>query len=65
MMASAEETRVGTPNEDRAQVRDGDDRSSLSSDDDAQAGVKNIEAISQTWTKGALVSAYIGSVGSR
>ncbi|KAL8966296.1 MAG: hypothetical protein Q9197_006064 [Variospora fuerteventurae] len=35
-----------------------DDRSSLSSDD--QIGVKNIEAISRTWTKWSLVCAYIG-----
>ena len=41
---------------------DGDDRSPLSSDDDPQAGVKNIEAISQTWTKLSLVFAYVGSV---
>ncbi|KAL8999091.1 MAG: hypothetical protein Q9169_001979 [Polycauliona sp. 2 TL-2023] len=36
-----------------------DDRSSLSSDD-AQVGVKNIEAISQIWSKWALVAAYVG-----
>ncbi|KAL9019249.1 MAG: hypothetical protein Q9185_003494 [Variospora sp. 1 TL-2023] len=36
-----------------------DDRSSLSSDD--QIGVKNIEAISRTWTKWSLVCAYIGA----
>ena len=36
-----------------------DDRSSLSSDD-TQIGVKNIEAISQTWTKWSLFSAYLG-----
>ncbi|KAL8891509.1 MAG: hypothetical protein Q9205_000410 [Flavoplaca limonia] len=36
-----------------------DDRSSLSSYD-AQHGVKNIEAVSQTWTKWALVAAYAG-----
>ncbi|KAL8658071.1 MAG: hypothetical protein Q9226_001303 [Calogaya cf. arnoldii] len=39
--------------------QDDDDRSSLSSHD-LQHGVKNIEAISQTWTKWALVSAYVG-----
>ncbi|KAL8927527.1 MAG: hypothetical protein Q9208_002332 [Pyrenodesmia sp. 3 TL-2023] len=37
---------------------DDDDRSSLSSY--YQAGVKNIEAISQTWTKWSLICAYIG-----
>jgi hypothetical protein len=26
--------------------------------DDAQAGVKNIEAVSMTWTKWALIAAY-------
>ena len=36
-----------------------DDRLSLSSDD-TQVGVKNIEAISQTWTKWSLFSAYLG-----
>ena len=36
-----------------------DDQSSLSSDN-TQAGVKNIEAISQTWTKWSLISAYLG-----
>ncbi|KAL8914499.1 MAG: hypothetical protein Q9171_000852 [Xanthocarpia ochracea] len=39
--------------------QDDDDRSSFSSYD-AQHGVKNIEAISQTWTKRALVAAYVG-----
>lgn len=38
-----------------------DDRSSLSSYD-VQHGVKNIEAISQTWTTWALVAAYVGYV---
>jgi len=36
-----------------------DDRSSLSSYE-AQTGVKNIEAISQTWTRTSLVAAYVG-----
>ncbi|KAL8731441.1 MAG: hypothetical protein Q9166_003416 [cf. Caloplaca sp. 2 TL-2023] len=39
--------------------QDDDDRSSLSSYD-VQQGVKNIEAISQTWTKWSLVAAYVG-----
>ena len=39
-----------------------DDRSSLSSDDDAQAGVKAIEAVSQTWSKWSLLMAYLGWV---
>lgn len=37
---------------------DDDNRSSLSSYD--QTGVKNIEAISQTWTRWSLICAYIG-----
>ncbi|KAL8723051.1 MAG: hypothetical protein Q9225_000593 [Loekoesia sp. 1 TL-2023] len=36
-----------------------DDQSSLRSDE--QAGVKNIEAISQTWTRWSLISAYLGA----
>ena len=39
-----------------------DDHSSLSSHD-AQLGVKHIEAISQTWTRWSLISAYVGYVG--
>ena len=42
-------------------IPDEDDRSSMSSYE-AQAGVKGIEAISQTWTKWALVFAYLGYV---
>ncbi|KAG7005405.1 hypothetical protein G7Y79_00020g049330 [Physcia stellaris] len=41
-------------------VQHEDGRSSLSSDEDAQAGVKNIEIISQTWTTWALIAAYAG-----
>lgn len=36
-----------------------DSRSSLSSDE-TQTGVKNIEAVSQTWTKWSLIAAYFG-----
>ena len=36
-----------------------DDGHSLSSDD-VQTGVKNIETISQTWTKWSLIFAYLG-----
>lgn len=32
----------------------------MSSDDSTQAGVRGIEAISQTWTKWSLIAAYIG-----
>lgn len=38
-----------------------DDPSSISSND-TQAGVRNIEAISQTWTKRSLIAAYAGYV---
>lgn len=34
-------------------------QSSLSSDE-TQTGVKNIELVSQTWTKWSLVAAYLG-----
>ncbi len=61
-MASVEEAREGIPNKAHAYLDDGGDSSSLNSNEDAQAGVKNIEAISQTWTKWSLVSAYVGSV---
>ncbi|KAL8775382.1 MAG: hypothetical protein Q9209_000390 [Squamulea sp. 1 TL-2023] len=44
---------------DREYGREDDDGSSFSSHD-TQRGVKNIEAISQTWTKWALVAAYVG-----
>ena len=36
-----------------------DSQSSLSTDD-AQAGVKSIEAVSQTWTQWSLIVAYLG-----
>lgn len=41
-----------------AQDYDDHDQSSLSSYE--QNGVKNIEAISQTWTTWSLISAYLG-----
>lgn len=37
-----------------------DERSSISSGDDTQAGVKRIEVVSQTWTTWSLVFAYVG-----
>lgn len=62
-MTSSEDGPPGAAsNNGHAYFSDGDDRSSVSSDDDTQAGVKNIEAISQTWSKWALVSAYVGFV---
>lgn len=53
-----EDTWVQT-NKDHVYVPEEDDRSSISSYE-AQAGVKGIEAISQTWTKWSLVFAYVG-----
>ena len=40
----------------------GNDAASSSSfvSDDAQTGVKGIEAISQTWTQSSLITAYLG-----
>ena len=37
-----------------------EDAQSSSSSDATQTGVKNIEAISQTWTQSSLVAAYLG-----
>ncbi|MCJ1411817.1 hypothetical protein MMC19_005909 [Ptychographa xylographoides] len=47
-------------NKEQSFIPHDDDRSSLNSYDSVQAGVKNIEAISQTWTRWSLVSAYLG-----
>ena len=40
-------------------VENDGDQSSLSSDT-TQTGVKNIEAVSQTWTQSSLTAAYLG-----
>ena len=37
-----------------------EENQSLAREDNAPVGVKNIEAISQTWTKWSLISAYVG-----
>ena len=58
-MAVVEGERYG---KDHPGAVENDERSSLSSHDDAQIGVKNIEAISQTWTTWSITSAYIGYV---
>ena len=58
-MSSIGEATSAEPNKNQALI-DQDEGSSMSSDDDAQAGVKTIEIISQTWTKWSLLSAYIG-----
>lgn len=50
-----------TQDKGHAYVSDADDQSSLSSYE-TQAGVKNIEAISQTWTKWSLIAAYLGYI---
>ena len=59
-MAEPESAASAQKDKDVAYVGE-DDRSSLTSYD-AQAGVKGIEAISQTWSKWALISAYVGYV---
>lgn len=62
-MAQVDQGSPATPNprdKGHAYVRDADDQSSLSSSQEPQAGVKNIEAISQTWTKWSLIAAYVG-----
>ena len=58
-MSFDDEHASGEPDKNRSMV-DEDGRSSLSSDEDAQAGVKNIEIISQTWSTWALIVAYAG-----
>ena len=59
----AEITQETAPHYDKHQVPVGheDDRASFSSDE-TQTGVKNIEAISQTWSQWALIAAYLGYV---
>ena len=63
-MAQAESFMQGVHDKDQTLVRDhdhgdNDDQSSLHSND-TQAGVKNIEAISRSWSKWSLISAYVG-----
>lgn len=58
-MSSDGEAALAEPSKNQPLV-DQVEGSSTSSDDDAQAGVKNIEIISQTWTKWSLLCAYIG-----
>ena len=54
------EDNVSAPyNKNHVNVPDEEDRASLSSDA-TQVGVKNIEAVSQTWTQSSLVAAYLG-----
>ena len=45
----------------RSVTPDVESHSSIDSDE-TQTGVKNIEAVSQTWTQLSLIVAYIGSV---
>ena len=54
-----DESVLGEPDKSRS-LDQYEDQSSLSSDDDAQAGVKAIEAVSQTWSKWSLIMAYVG-----
>lgn len=58
-MSFDDERAPGEPAKNRSLVVQ-DESSSLSSDEDAQAGVKNIEIISQTWSNWALIAAYAG-----
>ena len=60
-MATAEMQRgAQVPHDkDHIHARAEDDHSSINSYE-TQNGVKNIEAISQTWTKWSLLSAYVG-----
>lgn len=44
--------------------RDGDDSDSRRSSEDAQAGVKRIEAVSKAWTLTSLIVAYVTYVYS-
>ncbi len=61
-MAHIEHSSPVMTNDDKAHpIVEEDDRSSLSSYE-AHAGVKGIEAISSTWSKWALIFAYIGYV---
>lgn len=45
--------------QDQVDVEHEDDQSSFTSDA-TQTGVKNIEAVSQTWTQSSLIAAYLG-----
>lgn len=45
--------------------RSGDESDSGRSSEDAQAGVKRIEAVSKAWTTVSLVFAYVGYVAAR
>ena len=54
-----DESVVGEPDKNQS-LDQYEDRLSLSSDDDVQAGVKAIEAVSQTWSKWSLITAYFG-----
>lgn len=46
-------------NKDQLAVEHDHDRDLFSSDE-TQTGVKNIEAVSQTWTQWSLIAAYLG-----
>lgn len=44
--------------------RSGDEPDSGRSSEDAQAGVKRIEAVSKAWTTASLIVAYVGYVAA-
>ena len=59
-MAEAVREEAANPcQEDQTATDSVDSRSSFNSED-VQAGVKNIEAVSQTWTHWSLIAAYFG-----
>ena len=61
MEESVEDRTSTRPDKDASIAPEVESRSSISSDE-SQSGVKNIEAVSQTWTQWSLIVAYVGSV---
>lgn len=55
----AEATPGNSPVHRNKNVEHDDDQSSFTSDA-TQTGVKNIEAVSQTWSQSSLIAAYLG-----
>jgi hypothetical protein len=58
-MHRAEEFSYGGRESSIENVNERSDQSSMTSND-PPAGVKKIEAISQTWTQSSLIAAYVG-----
>ena len=59
MAGEADRKVVCPPDQDRLAADDDNSQSSFTSEE-TQNGVKNIEAISQTWTRRSLIVAYLG-----